>query len=574
MTLPSPKPPAWRGPLLPIAAAVLAGGAWQLTRPGYSVDEEFTVFAVRGISAHGLPLLPSNLLYDRGIAYSYASWAAHALTGLELPAYRALGLVCAVMALWQAWVVVSRRVHPAAATIACVLMAVSVPFWAVATSGRFYAPFLALYLATVAAMPASLVAMALLAFVCRLTHELAFTLAFIPAVCVLIDHRQRRPWVRAGVAVVVGLVAAQAMLFALHALAPSSGETMVKRFFLWQVLNLFQRPGAGQFTLPLAVMVLGWIALPSRAWEVTVGAVSLLVMVLAFSLAQASNAGPLTVDVLRTVLFDGSRYPLDMFWHLVAHTPLTVLMAFVLLSLRMVGAGGAWTLRDRAVHGLWLGWVLWFGVIDSGITTNYLLLPVSFMLMAIAVNAYALLIADGAPARRYFSAPSRPAYASIVALVLVVAIDQWRATSLTESRPTISVEGIEQVRASLQPGDRVACTDELACLMLVGRIDRWLALDAYVRERFIVSKPGGVETGVYTGVPAVSRPADLFAPGDDGRVPQRIVIVDVFKEYPIGNSRSWLPTALARDGIDGRVLIETAQARIVELSAPALNAGL
>ena len=63
-------------------------------------------------------------------------------------------------------------------------------------------------------------------------------------------------------------------------------------------------------------------------------------------------------------MFDGSRYPLDMFWHLVAHTPLTVLMAFVLLSLRMAGAGGEWTLRDRALHGLWLGWVLWFGVID------------------------------------------------------------------------------------------------------------------------------------------------------------------------------------------------------------------
>ena len=568
MTLPSPKPTAWRGPLLPIAAAVLAGGASQLARSGYSVDEEFTVFAVRGISAHGLPLLPSNLLYDRGIAYSYASWAAHALTGLELPAYRALGLVCAVIALWQAWMFLSRQVSSTAATIACAFMAVSVPFWSVATSGRFYAPFLALYLATVAAMPASVVTMALLAFVCRLTHELAFTLAFIPAVCVFVDHRQRAQWLRAGVAVVVGLIAAQAMLFALHALAPSSGETMVKRFFLWQVLNLFQRPGAGQFTLPLAVMVLGWIAVPWRAWQLTVTAVSLAVMVLAFSLAQASNAGPLTVDAVRTVLSDGSRYPLDMFWHLVAHTPLTVLMAFVLLSLRMAGAGGEWTLRDRALHGLWLGWVLWFGVIDSGITTNYLLLPVSFMMIAIAVDAHAILVADRAPARRYFSAPSRPAFASVLGLVLIVAVDQWRTTSLDQARPTISAPGIDAITSTLQPNDRVVCTDEIACLMLVGRIDRWLALDDYVRERFLVRRGDGPVTGVYTGVPAVFRPGDLFGANADGTAPGRIVIVDVFKDYPIGNSSAWLPRALAQDGLEAAPLLETSQLCVLELSAP------
>ena len=44
-----------------------------LRRAGYSPDEEFTQFAVRGIRSHGLPLLPSGLLYDRGLLYSYAA---------------------------------------------------------------------------------------------------------------------------------------------------------------------------------------------------------------------------------------------------------------------------------------------------------------------------------------------------------------------------------------------------------------------------------------------------------------------------------------------------------------------
>jgi hypothetical protein len=80
--------------------------------------------------------------------------------------------------------------------------------------------------------------------------------------------------------------------------------------------------------------------------------------------------------------------------------------------------------------------------------------------------------------------------------------------------------------------------------MLVGRIDRWLALDDYVRERFLVRSGDGPVTGVYTGVPAVFRPTELFTPNADGTRPDRVVIVDIFKEYPIGNSRFWLPKAI------------------------------
>ena len=55
-------------------------------------------------------------------------------------------------------------------------------------------------------------------------------------------------------------------------------------------------------------------------------------------------------------------------------------------------------------------------------------------------------------------------------------------------------------------------------------------------------------TGVYTGVPAVFRPADVFEPNADGTLPDRDRDVDIFKEYPIGNSRSWLPKAIEEDG--------------------------
>ena len=83
--------------------------------------------------------------------------------------------------------------------------------------------------------------------------------------------------------------------------------------------------------------------------------------------------------------------------------------------------------------------------------------------------------------------------------------DQWRgdgsiAARLEAARPTINVAGIDEIRDSLQPGDRVVCTDELGCLMLVGRIDVWLALDDFVRERFVVRNGDEELVGVYTGV--------------------------------------------------------------------------
>ena len=161
---------------------------------------------------------------------------------------------------------------------------------------------------------------------------------------------------------------------------------------------------------------------------------------------------------------------------------------------------------------------------------------------------------------------------AIVLVIIGIALDQWRGEgSLTDrleaARPTVRIEGIDEIRQSLHPNDRVVCTDELGCLMLVGRIDRWLALDEYVRERFLVTR-SGVVTGVYTGVPAISRPAEVFSPNADGTLPDRTIVIDIFKEYPIGNSRSWLPKAIEEDGLQVTPLLETPQARVLQVSPP------
>ena len=495
-----------------------------------------------------------------------ARWS---LTGSELPAFRAISLLAAAASVFLTFVLVRRVVNDSAALVAAIFVALSIPFWATATSARFYAPFLAAYLLTLMCFTHRhwwllLIAAAAIA---RLTHELAFTLAVIPVVCWLLDRDDRRRWTYAVLSVAAGLVIGQAILLALHASVPSSGETMVRRFFLWQVLNLFERPGDRQFMIPLVVMVIAWIASPKRAWTISVIALSIAAAIFSFSLAQATNSAPFNADLIKSVAIEGSRYPLDMFWHIVRATPWTIAIALSLLLVRV--RYGWWS--HRAFHALWIGWVLWFGVIESGITTNYLLLPMSFMLVAIACDVMYFPIVkdgDGYPPPPGYDTPLWLRVSFVVLLSGFVVYDQWHRQSLDSARPTIVAEGIDEIRNGLQPNDRIACTDELGCLMLVGRIDRWLALDDYVRERFLVQRAEGPPTGVYTGVPAAFRPGDLFRPNVDGTLPDRVIVVDIFKEYPIGNSRFWLPKAIEEDGLQVTPLLETPQMRVLQVSPP------
>ncbi len=558
MTL-TPSPQASARIALGLAAFVVVVGSFQIGRPGYSVDEEFTEFAVRGIHQHGLPILPSGLLYDRGLAYSYAAALVNG---------RVVSLISAALSVFVVFALVRRVAGHLAGLAAAVFVATSVPFWATATTARFYAPFLLVYLAFLACLTHRTfwVPMFVVALLARLTHELGFTIAAIPLVCMLLASGDRKHWLKATLVTTAGLGAGQLLLFALHALEPSSGETMVRQFFLWQVLNLFERPGDRQFMIPIVVMLIAIVLSPKRAWWWVVSSLSIAAMILAFSIARASNTAPLSIELVTSVLREGSRYPLDMFWHIVRAWPVIVLAPLTTLLFR--AKYGDWPPIHRATHALWVGWVLWFGVIDSGITTNYLLLPVSLLLMAVAIDVASMPLARKGEALPGAVVPRNSAI-MLVFLWMLAIPEQWFDEGAFEAaRPTIAIAGIEDIRDSLQPNDRVVCTDELGCLMLVGRIDRWLALDDFVRERFLVRRGTSGGTGVYTGVPAIFRPAEVFSPNADGTLPDRTIVIDIFKDYPIGNSRSWLPKAIEEDGLQVTPLLETPQGRVLQVAPP------
>lgn len=236
--------------------------------------------------------------------------------------------------------------------------------------------------------------------------------------------------------------------------------------------------------------------------------------------------------------------------------------------LRALGAGRTWPPIQRAAHLLWLGWVVFFGVIESGITTHYLLLPLTLMVTAVCVDVLAIVrravripgSPDGLAPRsraRWFV----PLAAALATGVIVPA--QWGSrprAMLAALRPT--VVGPSWLREQAAEAPLVACTDELACLLLAGRVDRWLALDEFLRERFVVSR-GGVDVGVYAGSPAVYRLSALF----DGQAsrPARVLVIDVFKDLPVGSSSAFLARALVSERVSERTLLETTSLKVTEL---------
>ena len=596
-----------------VTAGLLAtAAAWpDLMRAGYSPDEEFTVFAVRGIAAHGLPLLPSGLLYDRGLAYSYGSWLAGLAGGQSLPTSRAVSLACGALSLWLLFRELRRITTPAGATLAVFAVAASLPFWVSATTARFYAPFLLCYLAALALLARphlswrGVAALVCAAAAARWTHELAFTLAAVPAVAVvLVAAPHRWSWVRRAAWVVVGLIAGQAAIFVVHALAPpSNGDVMVRRFFVWQVLNLFERP---PLDLPRALPVAAFAGalvssgLALARWRVSAHAAKLVLVggtaaalgqvglapVVAFAalpvagaaarrtlagtaLAVAAGATTFWLVALMAGGLDAGGawrrlgatafvYPLDMFAYLVRESPLLVSAVVTLLLARSAGAGSPWTTHERALHVLWMGWVLWFGVIESGITQRYLLLPVTFMGAALAVDLAAVAAWGRGPWRRL-----APAVA--VAIVALVSFESWRGWAGTErrwvdARPTLDVAPLA---SDVLATDLVACTDELACLLAVGRADVWLALDEFFRERFIVMR-SGVPTGTYTGAPVAESLLPLLERAE--REGRRLVVLEVLKDVPgYGTTAALVTRQLARENLRGEVVAERASARLVRI---------
>ena len=180
---------------------LLFAASFSVGRHGFSPDEEITALVVRGIAETGAPVLPSGVLYLRGLPYSYAAWLGGALFGHELVVYRATSLAFALLAVVLIFLV-TRSVSTTAAGVVAALLFAGSPFLpSAAVFARFYAAFVAAALFAVwllvrpraADAPAWLFLPALA--VCRSLHEFAFVVALFPgclALCGSQDDPSRR----------------------------------------------------------------------------------------------------------------------------------------------------------------------------------------------------------------------------------------------------------------------------------------------------------------------------------------------------------------------------------------------
>ena len=103
----------------------------------------------------------------------------------------------------------------------------------------------------------------------------------------------------------------------------------------------------------------------------------------------------------------------------------------------------------------------------------------------------------------------------------------------------------------------------LACLLTAGRIDAWLVLDEFFRERFVVVRDGQA-SGTYAGAPAAPALTPLLDRAE--REGRRLIVVDAIKDVPgFGSSVDLVPRQLARENLRGEVLTPPGRVRLVRI---------
>jgi hypothetical protein len=539
------------------AVAIVVGLGWFLvTRPGYSPDEEITVFAVRGILSKGIPAMPSGWIYWRGAAYSYISAGVAAVTGDALQTYRAIGLaaaICSVIAVS----VVGRRVVGYGG-VAALLLAL----WPLTASlsgyARFYAPFVALYVAALLAVSqverrrSSLWWFVIAAVVARALQEFAISLLLIPIAAALSSEttEQRRKYITCAVASAAGVGLAHVLLtlpqspagaaishwgfnrFALPATTVASLPALklvgpVDLILLlaifsvlaialhrkWGADGLFIMAAAGAATVfalgtIVAIVVSAALLRPARAARTAAAALALLILasfVWLILIAWRTDIAMSRVFAA-DLLLGAFRFPFS------AARQLT--MALPVLAVTTIGGVG-WTLwsarRSDGVNviarafacTLWLH-IIAVGVFDIDLRVRHLAM-LTPLLAVFAGMSLTAVMSLGFRARRPIASLAALGLSGLLVSAMVVeqhrfALEQierpahgwWGIWSPPIAQSTFSALHAPSVAAD----DILISNDELASMLRIGRVDYWLAPGPAAELLSYEASPG-VRRGVY-----------------------------------------------------------------------------
>jgi hypothetical protein len=543
-----------------------------IDRPGYSPDEELTAVITGGISQSGAPLLPSGVLYNRGLPYLYLSWIAGVVGGQTLASYRFVSFVCALAGVLLAVRLGTRLGGVSLGVVAAILLA---SFPAYVAAAVFARPYSALVLAALAFVAlfwrarstdgrhaGALVALALAV----LLHPLGAALAALPWIALAAGGRDRT---MLRFAIHASVVAAAMVLagYGAHFLSLTlTGTPFYSGTAIYAIPTASRPPmfsfalvGPWGYTVALAIFaatgaVLVWFAGVNR-WIVVLAVVAGLSFQLGL-LALAAAIGiilrpadrndwlkaGLTAAAIAVIWWpefiafrihadpsltfisglarSAAVYPFST----LSYTT-TVLPALSLLAI--AGTASAMrTPRERAsgytreLAVFVLGVLAASSVAGVPLTERYLLLPWTFLVMLSAAGVIACArLAHQAASQRPVLAGS--ALAAVSCVLVGVAIDGHykyaRERASERSGETVTTAMLAPRTGSwtpaafrdvVNPGDTVICTEEIACLYLLGRADYLFTLPPQDTEDYVAIR-SGQPVGFYASRPVISDEAKL-----------------------------------------------------------------
>jgi len=535
---------------------ILAVGAIRIAEPGYVPDEEITAAVTPSISMHGVPTLPSGVLYTRGALFSYLLWLTGQVFGQSLATYRAVSLVLGALAIVLAFRAASSFTSPVAGAITALLLAAFPPYADATTFARPYTAFLAV--ASVA-MVLSRQAVdgrvqgrwfVVSVVACRLLHEFGAALAFLPLAFTLVAppmsalrSRSRSLFLTATAAIAVlelvlfGLTQAslswqftaqeepalrplRSMLlpsFIVSRLATpvdALGIALIMAAFGALLIRYIGAPLLAilctifglffQLGLTAACVAIAAIAVPRRAKSYAIAGVasSLVSAVLWIAYAADASGAVINWPFIRSLLQGSFRYPLGSSSHLAAELPLVIIAAGTATVIAFIkGLGDDLSSEIRALA-IWTAFCL-IGLTVSGLAIRPRFLLLAYLpllsLAASGIESGAMTFLRISPVRRNVVAA-----ASVVLLTGALVIDQItyanRAPALRRA-PPVSLDS---------PVNVMICSEELACRYLLGRVDYLFLTTRDDLEHYSAQRLDG-RHGLYASAPVLASEAELDA---------------------------------------------------------------
>lgn len=509
--------------------------------------------------------LPYSYLAWSGRALTRLTAAAQSATADTAPeaapsmtAYRAVSLLAGAITIVLVFAL-ARDVGGDAAGITAALLVVSYPWHIIVSQwARFYASFLAVYLLALISYDridrrGGRVAFLVGVLFARLLHEFGATLLFLPIASLLLNERDRRIAWPSLLWTGLTLAFAQAVIYGIHALAPNDAVNPVSHYLgvhARQTLlpiptSVVRLAGPVAWTCGLFIAVavtwvltrrivvspafalaaaisglffqlglLCWLlvvavlAAPHR-WRryftaaVVVTAVSTMGWML---VALATTEAAMTLGYVTSIVDQSLSYPTAAARYIALYYPLTILLAAVTAVVAMSRPPAHDRLRRLLV--IVAFWLILLGVITSGFEPRHLVPVLTLMFVIVAQLPRVVAPTDRTPhgSRRL-----------MIAGVLVVAATVWdqygayakesgRDLRQRFDRPMLvamRAPSLEGVRMALGRDDLLICSDELACLYWLGRVDYWLAVAPFDRERYAIDTAAG-RRALYAGSPIVA----------------------------------------------------------------------